>query len=64
MDKTFSIAQMIVALVIFLCVVTGVTAHLILGNITSFFGFIVSGVFVYLAWGLLRISYKEFREAH
>ncbi len=62
MDKTFSIAQLIIAAVIFLCVITGVVGHIVLGHITSVLGFLVSFVFVSLSWVLLRISYKELRE--
>lgn len=62
MDKTFSIAQLIIAAVIFLCVITGVVGHIVLGHITSVLGFLVSIVFVALSWVLLRISYKELRE--
>jgi hypothetical protein len=62
MDKTFSIAQLIIAAVIFLCVITGVVGHIVLGHITSIFGFIVSIVFIYLSWVLLRLSYKELCE--
>lgn len=62
MDKTFSIAQLIIAAVIFLCVITGVVGHIVLGHITSIFGFIVSIVFIYLSWMLLRLSYKELCE--
>ena len=62
MDKIFSIAQLIIAAVIFLCVITGVVGHIVLGHITSVLGFLVSFVFVALSWVLLRISYKELRE--
>lgn len=62
MDKTFSIAQLIIVAVIFLCVITGVVGHIVLGYITSIFGFIVSIVFIYLSWVLLRLSYKELCE--
>ena len=62
MDKTLSIAQLIIAAVIFLCVITGVVGHIVLGHITSVLGFLVSFVFVALSWVLLRISYKELRE--
>ena len=62
MDKTFSIAQLIIAAVIFLCLITGVVGHIVLGHITSVLGFLVSFVFVALSWVLLRISYKELRE--
>ena len=62
MDKTFSIAQLIIAAVIFFCVIASVIGHILLGHITSFFGYLVSFVFIYLSWALLRISYRELRE--
>lgn len=62
MDKTFSFVQLIIAAIIFLCVVSGVIGHIVLGHITSIFGFIVSFVFIALSWVLIRISYKELRE--
>lgn len=62
MDKIFTITQLIIAAVIFLCVITGVVGHIVLGHITSIFGFIVSIVFIALSWVLLRLSYKELCE--
>ena len=62
MDKIFTITQLIIAAVIFLCVITGVVGHIVLGHITSVLGVLVSFVFVALSWVLLRISYKELRE--
>lgn len=64
MDKTFNIAQLIIAAVIFICCLGGVVGHIVLGHITSILGFIVSFVFIYLSWVLLRIAYKEMRESH
>ncbi|HIT83149.1 MAG TPA: hypothetical protein IAA99_02975 [Candidatus Avibacteroides faecavium] len=64
MDKTFAIAQLVIAAVIFLCVAGSVIGHIVLGHVTSFFGFLVSLVAVALAWVLLRASYKELRESH
>ncbi len=62
MEKPFYIAQLIIAVVIFLCVITGVVGHIVLGHITSVLGLLVSFVFVALSWVILRISYKELRE--
>lgn len=62
MDKTFSFVQLIIAVVIFLCVVSGVVGHIVLGHITSVVGFIVCAVFIALSWVLLHISFKELRE--
>ena len=62
MEKPFYIAQLIIAVVIFLCVITGVVGHIVLGHITSVLGLLVSFVFFALSWVILRISYKELRE--
>ena len=62
MDKTFTIVQLIIAVLVFLCVIASVIGHIVLGHVTSLFGFLVSFVFVYLSWVLLRISYKELHE--
>ena len=56
MDKTFTFVQLIIAALIFLCVVASVVGHIVLGHITSVFGYLVSFVFIYLSWVLLRIS--------
>ena len=64
MDKTFTFVQLIIAALIFLCVVASVVGHIVLGYITSVFGYLVSFVFIYLSWVLLRISYRELRESH
>ena len=64
MDKTFTFVQLIIAALIFLCVVASVVGHIVLGHITSVFGYLVSFVFIYLSWVLLRISYRELREIH
>ena len=64
MDKTFTIAQLIIAAVVFLCVLASVIGHIVLGHVTSLIGFLVSLVFIYLSWVLLRISYRELRESH
>lgn len=64
MDKTFSFVQLIIAALIFLCVIGGVISHILLGHITSVLGYLVSFVFIYLSWVLLRISYRELRESH
>lgn len=64
MDKTFTFVQLIIAALIFLGVVASVVGHIVLGHITSVFGYLVSFVFIYLSWVLLRISYRELRESH
>jgi hypothetical protein len=59
LDKIMSVGQFVIGCIMFACVLTGVVAHSIMGNITSPVGYIVAFVFVYLVWQMLRISYKE-----
>lgn len=62
MDKTFVIAQQIIAAVMFLCVIVGVVGHIVLGHITSIFGYLMAFIFLALMWKLLRLSWKEYVE--
>ncbi len=62
MDKIFSLAQLVLACIIFLCVMTCVTALIITGNIKSFPGYLVSLGFTCLALVLVRLSWKEYLE--
>lgn len=62
MERTMYIFQFVMACIMFLCVSAGVVAHIIKGNITSFLGYLVSFVFLYLTWVLVRISYREMRK--
>ena len=50
------------AAMVFLCATAGIVCHIAQGHATSVSGFLVSFVFLYLSWALLRISYKELRE--
>lgn len=63
MERTMYVSQFVMACVMLLCVAVGVTAHIIKGNITSFLGYLVSFVFLYLTWILVRIAYKEMRNS-
>lgn len=62
MDKLFSVTQLVLSCIMLLCVVISVVAHIIMGNINSFLGYIVSLIFLYLMWNLVRISLKEYIE--
>ena len=62
MDKTFAIVQLILAVLMFLLVVSGVVGHIALGHITSFLGYLTCLLFIALSWALLRIALKELRE--
>lgn len=62
MDKLFSATQLVLSCIMLLCVVISVVAHIIMGNINSFLGYLVSLIFLYLMWNLVRISLKEYIE--
>lgn len=62
MDKTFAFAQLILAFVMFMLVITGVVGHIALGHVTSLLGYIACIVFIALSWAFLRIAFKELRE--
>lgn len=61
MEKTFAIAQLIIAALMFLCVTAGAAAHILTGHAASIPGLLVSLVFIILSWKMLRISYEELR---
>lgn len=62
MDKTFSFIQLIIAAVLFLCIVASVIGHIAMGHVTSFLGYLTCLVFIALSWAFLRIAFKELRE--
>nr|DAV37268.1 MAG TPA: hypothetical protein [Caudoviricetes sp.] len=61
MNRLFNILQLILSCVIFLCVIAIVVSHVILGNIASLIGYLVSAVFIFLTWKIVRISWTEFQ---
>lgn len=62
MDRFFSLTQLILSCIMLLCVVTGVVAHIVLGHITSFLGYLVAIIFLILIWNLVRLSWNEYIE--
>ena len=50
MDKTFALGQLILASIMLACVVIGVPANIIVGNITSIGGILFSLGIVYMVW--------------
>lgn len=63
MDKIYSFTQFVLAIIIFLCALIGAVSHTVMGYITSLPGYLVALVFITLTWYLVRLSWKEFREA-
>lgn len=61
MDNLYLIVQFILSCIIFLCVVTSVVAHTIMGNIATLLGFFASFIFLFLTGMLVRMSWVEMR---
>ena len=61
MDKIFSLGQLVISIIMLACVVVYGVAHTIMGNIKGF-GFLVLGVFLYLMWTLVRLSWVEYQQ--
>lgn len=60
MNKFVNISQLILSCIMLFAVVVSIVVHIILGNIASFIGYLVSAVFIFLTWKLVRISWMEF----
>lgn len=61
MNKFVNISQLILSCIMLFAVVVSIVVHIILGNIASFIGYLVSAVFIFLTWELVRISWMEFQ---
>ena len=61
-DKFMSITQFVLACIMLACVIIEIVAHVVMGNITSILGYIVSLIFLLLSWSLFRISLNELHE--
>lgn len=48
MNKFVNISQLILSCIMLFAVVVSIVAHIILGNIASFIGYLVSAVFIFL----------------
>ncbi len=62
MEKTMSVIQFVMACIMLACILFGVTAHIIMGNITSIIGYGVALLMTYLIWSMTKLAYKEMRE--
>ena len=61
MNKFVNISQLILSCIMLFAVVVRIVAQIILGNIASFIGYLVSAVFSFLTWKLVRRSWMEFQ---
>lgn len=60
MDKLISFTQLVISVIMFLLVVVEVVAHIVMGNIISFMGYLVSFIFIFLTAKLLHLSWTEY----
>ena len=61
MDRLLILGQFIVAIIMLLCIITLVIAHTLNGNINSIAGFLMSLLFIFLGWQLVRLPFREMR---
>lgn len=62
MDKFFSLTLLVLSCIMLFCMVISIVYHIIMGNITSLLGYLVSLIFLCLMSNLVRISFKEYIE--
>lgn len=60
-DKNFSMIQLIMAAILFLCAVSGVLTHIFMGHIDTFGGYLFALIIIVLSWIFLRLSWKELK---
>lgn len=60
-EKIMAITQVVMVGIMMLCVLSSVIANLIMGNIESFLGIVISLVFVLLIYAILHITWQEFQ---
>lgn len=62
MDRIFATVQLVLTALMSLCAIATAATQIILGHVTSAAGYLVCIFFVCLSLGLLRLSYKEYKE--
>lgn len=61
MDNFLSKAQLVLTGIMFLCVIVGGIAHLVMGNL-SLIGILVVALFAYLVWQMCKITWTEYQQ--
>lgn len=61
LENITNIAQLVLTGIIFLCVIAGGIAHLVMGNL-SLIGILVVALFVYLVWQMCKIAWTEYQQ--
>jgi hypothetical protein len=62
MDKIMAVIQFVLACLMLACVIVGVAAHIIAGNLSSIMNFAVALFIIYLTLAITKIAYREMRE--
>lgn len=61
MDNFLSKAQLVLTGIMFLCVIAGGIAHLVMGNL-SLIGILVVALLAYLVWQMCKIVWTEYQQ--
>lgn len=61
MDNFLSKAQLVLTGIMFLCVIVGGIAHLVMGNL-SLIGILVVALLAYLVWQMCKIVWTEYQQ--
>lgn len=61
LENITNIAQLVLTGIMFLCVIAGGIAHLVMGNL-SLIGILVVALFVYLVWQMCKIAWTEYQQ--
>ena len=61
LENITNITQIVLTGIMFLCVIAGGIAHLVMGNL-SLIGILVVALFVYLVWQMCKIAWTEYQQ--
>ncbi len=62
--NNYSMMQLIMAAILFLCAVSGVLTHAFMGHIDTFGGYLFAIIIIVLSWAFLRYSWKELKHSN
>lgn len=61
LENITNLTQLVLTGIIFLCVIAGGIAHLVMGNL-SLIGILVVALFVFLTWQMCKIAWTEYQQ--
>lgn len=61
LEKITNLTQLVLTGIMFLCVIAGGIAHLVMENL-SLIGILVVALFVYLVWQMCKIVWAEYQQ--